>query len=159
MIAGEQPSIANYCGRCIGIAVVAGHHRCAAHGDLAGSAIGKLIAGVVENRDLVSFERASAIRGGDDLRAIGRFARNSFGRQSAMIDILVSRLEAVRRKRDRQSVLRHPICVHERAPLETGRREFLGECVERLSLDRFRAAAGDAPLRQIERLDILRPHA
>src|SRR5207237_8507681 len=76
-------------------------------------------------------------------------------RATAPQRVLDARRPMARRERRREHVLGEAVTRKKTGRTESGRREFLGEGGERRRVNRLGAAAGDAPARQIESLEIL----
>ena len=76
-------------------------------------------------------------------------------RQVVSVDPVDDHATAERRETDRERAFGHPVARNERARIEAGGRQQLGEAVRQLGADRLGADAGDAPRAKVVACDVL----
>ena len=89
-------------------------------------------------------------------RAVERRNGHRFAAEPRRVDTVDH--HAVARERDGQRVLGQAVARHEARRAKARRLEPVGEGLQRVGTNRFSAATGDAPAREVERLDLRRLH-
>ena len=156
----SQPSVRQRLARLLGLREIARHDARAAHVDAADMAIGKRPALVVADLDLVAGQRPAAADEAVDrgpVRAGGDHAQML--RQVIGVDPVDDDAALERREADRERAFGHAVAGQERARIEAGRRQQLGEAVRQLGADGLGADAGDPPRRQVVAGDVLGTNA